>query len=344
MDEMMWEKRLISCMIAMIVVLTMVLSVPGLKIEAADTEITHAVTGGNITFDMSTGTITDCDESVTEAVIPDTIEGVPVVEVGIRAFGSCINLSSVELPDSVTVIEAFAFDNCGSLNSVKMPKNLEKIESWAFWGCGNLSSIEIPDKTRKIGEETFQNCVGLDNIEIPASVTSIGNSAFGYCSGLRSIKVDKNNTAYSSEDGVLFDKEKTTLLCYPIGKKQTVYEIPEGVTKIEDTAFCNCISLRGIGIPESVTGIDEYAFHMCDSLTDVYYGGNKEAWQNITIKDYNVALETAAIHYSSTCPDDVPLPPLPSGNTTVTGDDTEENDMELTVGGDVEFEVPIIFL
>ena len=146
---MMWEKRLISCMMAMIVVLTMVLSVPGLKIEAADTEITYAVTGGYITFDMSTGTITDCDESVTEAVIPDTVEGVPVVEVGVRAFGSCINLRSVELPDSVTVIEAFAFDNCGSLNSVKMPKNLEKIESWAFWGCGNLSSIEIPDKTRK---------------------------------------------------------------------------------------------------------------------------------------------------------------------------------------------------
>lgn len=337
---MMWEKRLISCVMAMIVVLTMVLSVPGLKMEAADTEITFAVTGGNITFDTSTGTITDCDESVTEAVIPDTIGGVLVEEVGIRAFGSCINLSSVELPDSVTVIEAFAFDNCSSLNSVKMPKNLENIESWAFRDCGNLSSIEIPDKTRKIGEKAFQNCAGLDSIEIPASVISIGNSAFGYCSGLRSIKVDKNNTAYTSEDGVLFDKEKTTLLCYPIGKRQTVYEIPEGVTKIEDTAFCNCINLRGIGIPESMTGIDEYAFHMCDSLTDVYYGGNKEAWQNITIKDYNVALETAAIHYSSTCPDDVPLPPLPSGNTTVTGDDTEENDMELTVGGDVEFEVP----
>lgn len=173
---------------------------------------------GNITFDTSTGTITDCDESVTEAVIPDTIGGVLVEEVGIRAFGSCINLSSVELPDSVTVIEAFAFDNCSSLNSVKMPKNLENIESWAFRDCGNLSSIEIPDKTRKIGEKAFQNCAGLDSIEIPASVISIGNSAFGYCSGLRSIKVDKNNTAYTSEDGVLFDKEKPRYFVIPLGK------------------------------------------------------------------------------------------------------------------------------
>ena len=337
---MMWGKRLFSCMMAMIVVLTMVLSVPGLKMEAADSEITYAVTGGNITFDTSEKTITDCDESVTEAVIPDTIGGVPVVEVGVRAFGSCINLRSVELPDSVTVIESFAFDNCINLNSVKMPKNLENIESWAFWGCDNLNSIEIPDKTRKIGEEAFQNCAGLDSIEIPASVTSIGNSAFGYCSGLRSIKVDKDNTAYSSEDGVLFDKEKTTLICYPTGKKQIVYDIPKGVTKIEDTAFSTCTSLRGVGIPESVTEIDEYAFHMCDSLTDVYYGGSKEAWENIRIEDYNAALEIAVIHYNSTCPDDVPLPPLPSGNTTVTGDNTEENDMELTVGGDVEFEIP----
>ena len=90
---MMWEKRLISCMMAMIVVLTMVLSVPGLKMEAADTEITFAVTGGNITFDTSTGTITDCDESVTEAVIPDTIEGV-IVSTTIIAIIQEINLFS----------------------------------------------------------------------------------------------------------------------------------------------------------------------------------------------------------------------------------------------------------
>ena len=335
-----WGKRLVSCMMAMILVVTMVLSAPGLKIEAEDTEVTYAVTGGNITFDTSTGTITDCDEGVTEAIIPDTIGGVSVVEVGVRAFGSCINLRSVELPDSVEMIEAFAFDYCKSLSSVKMPANLESIESWAFWSCSSLSSIEIPKNTQRIGEEAFENCAGLNSIEIPASVISIGNSAFGYCSGLRSIKVDKDNTAYSSENGVLFDKEKTTLLCYPIGQKQVAYQIPEGVTRIEDNAFSTCTSLRGVGIPISVTRIDDYAFHMCDSLTDVYYGGSKEAWENITIKSYNVALEQAAIHYNSTCPDDVPLPPLPSDNTTVTGDDTEENDMELTVGGDVEFEVP----
>ncbi len=69
--------------------------------------------------------------------------------VGIRAFGNCDNLRSVELPASVTVIESFGFSDCYSLISVKMPENLEKIESWAFRDCGNLSSIESRIKQEK---------------------------------------------------------------------------------------------------------------------------------------------------------------------------------------------------
>src|SRR5699024_10961471 len=134
------------------------------KMEAAGTEVTYAVTGGNITFDTSTGTITDCDQSVTEAVIPDTIEGVSVTSIGDEAFFGCYSLSSIEIPTSVT-----------------------SIGNGAFFGCGRLSSIDIPASVTNIGEHVFGNCDSLKSIEIPASVTSIEAGAFAYCNSLSNI-------------------------------------------------------------------------------------------------------------------------------------------------------------
>ena len=117
---MMWGKKLISCMMAIVVVMTMVLAVPGLEMEAAGTEVTYAVTGGNITFDTSTGTITDCDLEVTEAIIPNTIEGVSVTSIGEDAFWDCGSLSSIEIPAGVTSIGDYAFLNCHSLSSIEI--------------------------------------------------------------------------------------------------------------------------------------------------------------------------------------------------------------------------------
>ena len=140
---MMWGKKLISCTMAIVVVMTMVLSVPGLKMEAAGTEVTYAVTGGNITFDTSTGTITDCDWSVTEAVIPDTIEGVSVTSIGYEAFYGCYGLSSIEIPASVTSIEERAFYDCEGLSSIEIPASVTSIGTEAFVYCSSLSNINV---------------------------------------------------------------------------------------------------------------------------------------------------------------------------------------------------------
>lgn len=117
---MMWGKRVISCMMAIVVVMIMVIAVPGLEMKAAGTEVTYAVMGGNITFDTSTGTITDCDLEVTEAIIPNTIEGVSVTSIGDEAFCYCESLTSIDIPDSVT-----------------------SIGNEAFWGCESLTNIDI---------------------------------------------------------------------------------------------------------------------------------------------------------------------------------------------------------
>jgi hypothetical protein len=105
-------------------------------------------------------------------------------------------------------------------------------------------------------------------ITIPAGVTAISWGAFRKCTDLTSIYVDSNNPNYSSEDGVLFDKNRTTLIQYPTGKTGP-YTIPDSVIIIGDGAFVDCKSLTSVTIPNSVTSIDKWAFYGCDSLTSV---------------------------------------------------------------------------
>ena len=135
-------------------------------------------------------------------------------------------------------------------------------------------AITIPSKidgkpVTSIGGFAFGNCGILTSITIPNGVTSIGSSAFNGCNKLKQINVDTANTTYSSENGVLFNKEKTELIRYPAGKTDTSYSIPNSVTSIGDDAFAGCRSLTGITIPNSVTSIGDWAFEDCTGLTSV---------------------------------------------------------------------------
>ncbi len=94
------------------------------------------------------------------------------------------------------------------------------------------------------------------------------------CTSLTSIEVEEGNTAYSSEEGVLFDESKTTLIQYPVGKKKESYDIPDSVTFIIDSAFRGCTSLTSVTIPEKVTTIAGSAFMGCTSLTSVTFLGS----------------------------------------------------------------------
>ncbi len=306
-------------------------------------EVKYAVEGGYLTFDKKTGTVTDCDSSVTKANIPHTIKGVTVTSIGGSAFRYCTSLTSVTIPDSVTSIGGWAFTDCASLTSVTIPDGVTSIGEYTFSWCTSLTSATIPDSVTSIGEFAFHNCKSLTSMTIPRSVVSIGYDAFGWCESLTSVTildgvrsignsaftdcksltsvtipnsvtsigrgafsscasltgiwVAEGNSHYVSDaSGVLFNKDKTTLVQCP--GAFAVYTIPGSVTSIGDDAFSGCASLTSVTIPDSVTSIGNYAFSCCGSLADVYFTGTETAWNCITIGTANDALKNANIHYN----------------------------------------------
>ena len=129
--------------------------------------------------------------------------------------------------------------------------SVTSIGKWAFYGCTSLTSITIPDSVTSIGDWAFWDCTRLTSITIPDGVPSIEANAFYNCTSLTSIAVSEGNMAYSSGDGVLFNKAKTILIVCP-GGKSGAYVIPESVTSIGDYAFRYCTSLTATRRAEGV--------------------------------------------------------------------------------------------
>ena len=189
-----------------------------------------------------------------------------------NGFTEEVYFATSELDDGSLRITGY-IDNLSSVSLI-IPseingKQVTGIGGQAFEGCTGLANITIPDSVTEIGLEAFSGCTSLTNITIPDSVTEIGSSAFSGCSSLTAIDVEVGNNNYTSVNGVLFNKGKTELICYPAGKTDKSYNIPNSVTSIGYSAFIDCTSITSITIPDSVTSIDSSAFGGCSSLKSI---------------------------------------------------------------------------
>lgn len=196
-----------------------------------------------------------------------------VIEEGVTSIGGSVfqdftALISVTFPKSLTRILALAFDGCNKLPSVKFPDSMEQIGYLAFNECESLTSVELPKNLSLLAGSAFRNCVSLTSVTVPAGVKRIIPSAFEGCKKLSTITVETDNPNYVSEDGLLFNKAKTTLVLYLAGRGGTTFTIPSGVTAIGSLAFGYC-ELIEVKIPAGVKDIDASAFSNSKKLSAV---------------------------------------------------------------------------
>ncbi len=191
-------------------------------------------------------------------------------EAGVTSMRTKFDIQSVVIHPGVTHLGRWAFSWLYSVTSVEIPDSVTSIGDGAFCGCMSIGNITLPNSLMNIGMEAFMHCEKLQAINIPASVTEIGSSAFSYCDGLSAISVDEGNPVYSNDAlGVLFNKDKTELVCVPAGAIDGAYTIPSTVTIIGDEALKGCRGISDVTIPTGVTRIGIGAFASCTNLLDV---------------------------------------------------------------------------
>ncbi|MDX2109482.1 MAG: leucine-rich repeat domain-containing protein [Verrucomicrobiota bacterium] len=245
---------------------------------------TYTVPGTNITLTYSlssggpvTATITDCNTDAFGALaIPDTLGSAPVTSIGASAFSGCSSLTSVTIPNSVT-----------------------SIGDEAFFRCFSLTSVTISNNVTSIGDAAFHSCTSLTSVTLGNSITSIGFSVFDNCSSLIAFIVDPANSAYSSLDGVLFNKAQSVLIQYPIANTGSTYTIPNSVTSIGGGAFRNCSRLTSVTFGTSVTTIDYFAFYYCSNLSSVTLGNSVTSIRSYAF-DFCTSLTSVTIPNSVT--------------------------------------------
>ena len=252
-----------------------------------------------------------------------------VTEIGVWAFQLCSSLESVTIPGSIIVIGEGAFDACSSLTSIEIPAGVTKIENWLFAGCSNLESVTIPGSVTSIGEEAFCNCSELADIFFDGTIEQWNAIDFGenwdnmsgsfvvHCSDGDILKaqpeytVNADGTCTITGMGGLTDTElvipdtvdgyKVTAIgenAFCDHAELTSVSLPFWVNSIGSGAFIGCSGLNSVTFSEMVTTIAENAFDGC-ALDNVYFGGNEDEWDKITIETGNEALAEAEIQFNT---------------------------------------------
>ena len=182
--------------------------------------------------------------------IPETLFGRKVVEIG------------------------DAFDGNEKLTDVIIPNTVKHIGVGAFMGCKNLKYVELSDSVESIGTRAFAYCDSLETFIIGSGLKKVADNTFimhnsNEVLSIKEFIIDPDNPYYSSQDGVWYNKDMTTLIRYPFGNKRIVYEIPEGVETIAEDAFYKCNIIRKLIFPDSMRKLEAGALDYAENLSEI---------------------------------------------------------------------------
>lgn len=228
------------------------------------------------------------DKKTKKLLIPSELDGKTVVRIGEKAFKNYWWARTISIPNTVTSIGNSAFYRCSRLRNISIPSSVTSIEKAAFWNCTLAKTITLSENLISIGDSAFASSMKFKTITIPASVKSIGENAFFSCWALESINVANSNPNYSSEEGVLFDKEKTLLIQYPRARTANFYVIPSSVTALGPSAFRKAKKLKEITLPLSLSNIAHGAFNGCSNLNSIILPENLETIGRATSLNTNI--------------------------------------------------------
>lgn len=199
-----------------------------------------------------------------EGGIIDTV----IIEDGVTSVGTLafydFNIKNLIIADSVKVIKESAFYENTRLKTLNLGNGLEVIEESAFYYCRSaLESVVLPESLTTIEGGAFGYCTALKEVQISKNLSDVSAFAFSNCDKLEKFIVDEENPYFCDIDGVLFSKDKKTLVCYPEGKEGVTYSVPDGVTDIGKGAFSGNYVLESVTLPDSLLNIGNGAFYKC---------------------------------------------------------------------------------
>lgn len=233
-----------------------------------DSENSYFCTADGVLFDKDKTTLICFPpaKSGSEYTVPDSVHNI-----GNYAFYQCTNLKNIKMSGDITYIGINAFyatalyDNKDNWDNDVLYLNNCLIDA----ETDISGEYDIKSDTVCIADYAFYNCNKLTDINLPETVCAIGEYTFCYCKNLVNINTDDNSSVYSSDNGVLLSKDKTELICYPRGRTDDEYEIPDGITDIGVNAFAYCNNITAVKIPDSVINISDGAFSYCTYLSKI---------------------------------------------------------------------------
>lgn len=231
-----------------------------------------------------------------EVVVPETIQGLPVIAIDQYAFKRC-SATSITLPESVTYLSSHAFDYASSLETISLSPAIKTIGIYAFSNCPKLKSVELPRDLEKLGGSAFFQCTSLEEVTVHKSLTKGETGTFPYCKSLKRVYVDEDDDPIRvrkllgvpstvqvlrrSEVGktvvrYTFSEDGAHLTALSIDAPFETLEVPSEVdgipvVAIDDSFLEGCSQLKSLILPDSIVTIGKKAFAGCSSLESVRF-------------------------------------------------------------------------